>query len=174
MDLVTISVVSENHFTVISQRDFTSNFSQDSFAIFVRLNFSVATLNPKILDQSNSFGEDYLNQVLNFRVTSFEGILGIFTLIVLWKVEKKAEGSLRHHPWLYYPQLNQIECNRSTFTFEWLLSSCTAWRFGLFYSCVLSTLAFWIEARLVENLFCFKPFCFYFLVTCGIILLTSL
>ena len=77
------SVVSENHFTVISQRDFTSNFSQDSFAIFVRLNFSVATLNPKILDQSNSFGEDYLNQVLNFRVTSFEGILGIFTLIVL-------------------------------------------------------------------------------------------
>ena len=68
------SVVSENHFTVISQRDFTSNFSQDSFAIFVRLNFSVATLNPKILDQSNSFGEDYLNQVLNFRVTSFKGI----------------------------------------------------------------------------------------------------
>ena len=64
------SVVSENHFTMISQRDFTSNFSQDSLSIFAWLNFSGATINPKILDKSNSFGEDYLNQVLNlcFRV----------------------------------------------------------------------------------------------------------
>ena len=59
------SVVSENHFTVISQRDFTSNFSQDSLSIFAWLNFSGVTINPKILGKSNSFGEDYLNQVLN-------------------------------------------------------------------------------------------------------------
>lgn len=90
MDLVTISVVSENHFTVISQRDFTSNFSQDSFAIFVGLNFSVATLNPKILDQSNSFGEDYLNQVLNFRVTSFKGIW-VFLLLSFYEKLKKRQ-----------------------------------------------------------------------------------
>ena len=75
---------------MISQRDFTSNFSQDSFAIFVRLNFSVATLNPKILDQSNSFGEDYLNQVLNFRVTSFKGIW-VFLLLSFYEKLKKRQ-----------------------------------------------------------------------------------
>ena len=75
---------------MISQCDFTSNFSQDSFAIFVGLNFSVATLNPKILDQSNSFGEDYLNQVLNFRVTSFKGIW-VFLLLSFYEKLKKRQ-----------------------------------------------------------------------------------
>ena len=75
---------------MISQRDFTSNFSQDSFAIFVGLNFSVATLNPKILDQSNSFGEDNLNQVLNFRVTSFKGIW-VFLLLSFYEKLKKRQ-----------------------------------------------------------------------------------
>lgn len=75
---------------MISQRDFTSNFSQGSFAIFVGLNFSVATLNPKILDQSNSFGEDYLNQVLNFRVTSFKGIW-VFLLLSFYEKLKKRQ-----------------------------------------------------------------------------------
>ena len=75
---------------MISQRDFTSNFSQDSFAIFVGLNFSVSTLNPKILDQSNSFGEDYLNQVLTFGVTSFKGIW-VFLLLSFYEKLKKRQ-----------------------------------------------------------------------------------